>query len=165
MDCSPPGSSVQGILQARTVEWVAIPFSRGSSWSSDRTWASSIVGRFFTIWATSGAGFPWSVRVLIQYIPHFIHISLSLSEILSFICLLYYLCLQIEYQSSFSFFMVLSLELRTILLSWWTSSSVNAELQLRYFLPTNLLHMKENLQLCLDFQGLIRRISFTRITV
>ena len=31
MDCSPPGSSVQGILQARILEWVAIPFSRGSS--------------------------------------------------------------------------------------------------------------------------------------
>ena len=29
MDCSPPGSSVHGILQARTLEWVAIPFSRG----------------------------------------------------------------------------------------------------------------------------------------
>ena len=31
MDCSPPGSSVDGILQARILEWVAIPFSRGSS--------------------------------------------------------------------------------------------------------------------------------------
>ena len=31
MDCSPPGSSVQGILQARILEWVAIPFSKGSS--------------------------------------------------------------------------------------------------------------------------------------
>ena len=31
MDCSPPGSSVHGILQARTLEWVAMPFSRQSS--------------------------------------------------------------------------------------------------------------------------------------
>ena len=31
MDCSPPGSSVHGILQARILEWVAIPFSRGPS--------------------------------------------------------------------------------------------------------------------------------------
>ena len=31
MDCSPPGSSVHGVLQARILEWVAIPFSRGSS--------------------------------------------------------------------------------------------------------------------------------------
>ena len=35
-DCSPPGSSVQGVLQARIREWVAMPFSRGSSWSRDR---------------------------------------------------------------------------------------------------------------------------------
>ena len=37
MDYSPPGSSVHGILQARTLEWVAIPFSRGSSWPMDWT--------------------------------------------------------------------------------------------------------------------------------
>ena len=35
MDCSPPGSSVLGILQARILEWVAIPFSRGSSQPRD----------------------------------------------------------------------------------------------------------------------------------
>ena len=35
MDCSPPGSSIHGILQARILEWVAIPFSRGSSRSRD----------------------------------------------------------------------------------------------------------------------------------
>ena len=35
MDCSPPGPSVHGILQARILEWVAIPFSRGSSQPSD----------------------------------------------------------------------------------------------------------------------------------
>ena len=40
MDCSPPGSSVHGILQARILEWVAIPFSRGSSWPKDQTWVS-----------------------------------------------------------------------------------------------------------------------------
>ena len=40
MDCSPPGSSVQGILQARILEWAAIPFSRGSSPASDWTWVS-----------------------------------------------------------------------------------------------------------------------------
>ena len=37
MDCSPPGFSVHGILQARILEWVAIPFSRRSSWSRDQT--------------------------------------------------------------------------------------------------------------------------------
>ena len=55
MDCSPPGSSVHGILQARTLEWVAIPFSRESSWPRDRTWVSCIAGGFFTIWATRKA--------------------------------------------------------------------------------------------------------------
>ena len=37
---SPPGSSVHQILQARILEWVAIPFSRGSSQPRDRTWVS-----------------------------------------------------------------------------------------------------------------------------
>ena len=55
MDCSLPGSSVREILQARILEWVAISFSRGSSWSRDQTWISCIVGRFFTIWATRKA--------------------------------------------------------------------------------------------------------------
>ena len=52
MDCSPPGSSVQGIFQARILEWVAIPSSRGSSQTRDGTQVSHIAGRFFTIWAT-----------------------------------------------------------------------------------------------------------------
>ena len=50
-----PGSSVHGILQARILEWVAIPFSRGSSWPRDPTRLSHIAGRFFTIWATRKA--------------------------------------------------------------------------------------------------------------
>ena len=49
MDCSLPGSSVHGILQARILEWVVIPFSRGSSQPRDGTWVSYTVGRFFTI--------------------------------------------------------------------------------------------------------------------
>ena len=40
MDCSPPGSSVHGILQARILEWVAISSSRGSSWPRDQTHVS-----------------------------------------------------------------------------------------------------------------------------
>ena len=51
MDYSPPGSSLHGILQPGIVEWVAIPFSRGSSQPRDQTQVSHIVGRFFTIWA------------------------------------------------------------------------------------------------------------------
>ena len=47
MDCSPPGSSVRGILQAKILEWVAISFSRGSSQARDRTLFSRIVGKLF----------------------------------------------------------------------------------------------------------------------
>ena len=41
MDCSPPGSSVHGIYQAIILEWVAVSFSRQSSWPRDRTQVSS----------------------------------------------------------------------------------------------------------------------------
>ena len=51
-DCSLPGFSVHGILQAAILEWIAIPFSRGTSQPRDRTLVSCITGRFFTIWAT-----------------------------------------------------------------------------------------------------------------
>ena len=55
MDCSLPGSSVHGIIQARILEWVAIPFSRGSSWPRNRTQVSHIAGRFYMVWATREA--------------------------------------------------------------------------------------------------------------
>ena len=48
MDYSLPGSPVQGILQARILEWVAFLFSRGSSQPRDQTQVSRIVGGFFT---------------------------------------------------------------------------------------------------------------------
>ena len=49
MDCSPPGSSVHGVLQATILEWVSMPFSRGSSRPMNRTNVSCIEGKFFTI--------------------------------------------------------------------------------------------------------------------
>ena len=52
MNCSLPDSSVHGIFQARILDWVAVPFSKGSSQSRDRTQVSHIAGGFFTIWAT-----------------------------------------------------------------------------------------------------------------
>ena len=55
MDCSLPGFSVHGIFQARVPEWVAFSFSRGSSWSRDRTQVSHIAGICFTLWATREA--------------------------------------------------------------------------------------------------------------
>ena len=55
VDCNPPRYSVHGILQARLLERVAIPFSRGSSWPRDRTRVSYTAGRFFTIWGSREA--------------------------------------------------------------------------------------------------------------
>ena len=60
----PPGSSVHGILQARILEWVAIPFSRGSSQCRGWTWVSCIAGRFFIIWDTGEA---WISRMLHKF--------------------------------------------------------------------------------------------------
>ena len=61
MDCSPPGSSVHRIFQARILDWVALPSSRGSSWR-DWTRVSCIVGSFFTVWAT------WEIRCTVESI-------------------------------------------------------------------------------------------------
>ena len=55
MGCSPPGSSVHGILQVRILEWVAMTSSRGSSQPRDWTPVSRVAGGFFTIWATREA--------------------------------------------------------------------------------------------------------------
>ena len=55
MNCSPPGSSVHWVFQARILEWVAIPFSRGSSQPRGQTQVSCPMGEFFTIWATREA--------------------------------------------------------------------------------------------------------------
>ena len=52
--------TVHGILQARILEWVAFPFSRGSSQPRDWTQVSSIASRSFTIWATREAQEHWS---------------------------------------------------------------------------------------------------------
>ena len=64
MDNRPPGSSVHWVLQARILEWVAMPFSRESSQARDQTQLSHIAGRLFTIWATRELHlvfrFPWS---------------------------------------------------------------------------------------------------------
>ena len=61
MDCRPLGSSVHGILQARILEWVALPLSKGSFQPRNRTWVSCIsciAGSFFTHGATQEALFP-----------------------------------------------------------------------------------------------------------
>ena len=70
MECSLPGSLVQGIFHARVLEWVAISFSRGSSRPRDQTQVSHIVGRSFTIWATKFT-FPFfaiAIFLLIRFV-------------------------------------------------------------------------------------------------
>ena len=81
VDCSLPGSSLHEILQARILEWVAISFSRGSSWCRDWTQVSGIAGRCFNLWATREAheGSPrgkptrehvlrWLILTIIEYL-------------------------------------------------------------------------------------------------
>ena len=55
VDCSLPGFSVPGILQARILEWVTISFSRGSSWPRVWTRVSCVGGRCFNLWSTREA--------------------------------------------------------------------------------------------------------------
>ena len=55
VDCSPPGSSAHGILQARMLEWVAMPSSTGSCQPRNWTQVSCIAGGPFTVWATREA--------------------------------------------------------------------------------------------------------------
>ena len=64
MDCSPPGSSVHGTLQARILEWGAMSSCRGSSPPRDQAQVSHITGRFFTSSATREAQKHWSASVL-----------------------------------------------------------------------------------------------------
>ena len=67
--CSPPGSSVSAIFQVRILEWVAISYSRVSSWPRDWTYVSCvscIAGRFFTRWAIREALVVCCVSLILQ---------------------------------------------------------------------------------------------------
>ena len=67
MDCSPPGSSVHEILQTRILEWVAISFSRGSSWPRDGTSISYI----YLHWQTGSLPLaPPGKPSCIYFLPH-----------------------------------------------------------------------------------------------
>ena len=57
MDCSLPNSSIHAILQAKILQWIAIPFSRGSSQCRNQTWVSRVADWSFTIWATRKASY------------------------------------------------------------------------------------------------------------
>ena len=84
--CDPMDSTVHGILQARILEWVAFPFSGGSSQLRDWTQVSHIAGRFFTSWATREAHFS---LIEIQFMYQTIHpfkVSKSVVLVCSKIC-------------------------------------------------------------------------------
>ena len=77
MDCSPPGFSLHGILQARILVWVAMSSSRGSSQPRDQTWVSCAAGRFFnllsyqeSLWLTIEES-----KIITQLINRFINIK------------------------------------------------------------------------------------------
>ena len=75
MDCSLPDSSVRGILQARRVEWVAFPFSRGTSRPRVWTWVSCIAGRFSTVWATLTTPYIYLYIQLHNYLFSFLYMG------------------------------------------------------------------------------------------
>ena len=66
-DCRPQVFFVQGILQTRILEWVVIPFFRGSSLSRDQTWVFCIAGRFFTMWATREVKNPFKAHMQVHH--------------------------------------------------------------------------------------------------
>ena len=93
--CYPMDYTVHGILQARILEWVAFPFSRGSSQPRDWTLDSCIAGRFFTSWATREDQEYWSGQcILLQGTLAWVAISYPkrfsqpLGSNLHFLCLL-----------------------------------------------------------------------------
>ena len=83
-DCSPPGSSIHGILQARILSWVAIPFSRGSSWPRDHTCISCIscIGRqilyHWATWEATHTGIIITIRNFTFYHQHVFQGQVSL---------------------------------------------------------------------------------------
>ena len=78
MDCGLPGSSVNRIFQARILERVAIPFSRGSSWSRDPIQVSCIAGIFFTFWTKDVCSFsPDNNNWLYSCVQSFVALKIS----------------------------------------------------------------------------------------
>ena len=80
IDCSLPASSVHGIFQSRVMEWVAISFSRGSSWPRDQTQVICIAGRFFTSWIGDGVKQNLGVKAcVLKHIAHLVD-SVTLAD-------------------------------------------------------------------------------------
>ena len=82
LDCSPPGSSVHGFLKERTLERVALQFSRGSSWPRDQTHVSCIGRHILYLWATLGSP---RDSILNDDCPHWACVSLKIGIALTII--------------------------------------------------------------------------------
>ena len=92
--------TVHGILQARILEWVAFPFSRGSSQSRNRTQASLIAGGFFTSWPTRDAQEYRSGRPpLLQWIFPTQELNQGLLHCrrIKFVSIMYYIGINLEF--------------------------------------------------------------------
>ena len=76
MDCSPPGSSVHGTSQARILEWVAISFSRRSSWPRDRTQVSWIGKQILYHCASGNPTYKW-YSVIFVFLSNILHLVWS----------------------------------------------------------------------------------------
>ena len=171
-DCSPPGFSVHGILQARILEWVAIPFPRGSSLPGNQSQVSLLTGRSFNIWPTREALFQfllvrkskieWSmdsndIWVLIpMFKSHLQILDLAYSLFTRFICS----CL-LEFISIFG-----KINERTsqpVSPEKWNpcnSSCVNAEYRLPRWLNGYRIHLKSNSHRRCGFDPWVGKISW-----
>ena len=149
VDCSPWGSSVHGILQERILEWVAIPFSRGSSSLRDRMRVSCIAGRFFTIGATREVlgQIKTGASTLIPFICHlFIYLYIYHLS-------LYHICLLIIYISTYSG-IYLSLIYHIYHLSLYLSSLSAYYLYIHLFCYLSFTYHIYHLSLCLSIYQL-----------
>ena len=81
VDCSPPGSSVHGVLQARALEWVAVPSSRGSSPPRDRTRVSCVSCVEADSWCSEPPGKP-----VLGERPEFVDIQFPVEHICDYVC-------------------------------------------------------------------------------
>ena len=141
MDCRLPGSSVHGILHARILEWVAIPFSRRSSQPRYPTQVFHIAGRVFTVWASR------KFRVL---------------------CI--YLCFSIFRQwvrKNFAFYIQRELNILldfTTLKFSWTLSSLEGISVYKYLFPSRYFsHSSEEVTWVFDHFLALNRLSLSKV--
>ena len=117
--CDPMDYTVHGILQARILEWVTIPFSRGSSQPRYRTQVSHIAGGFITSWVTREAH--WSIQLLpfCYSFSVFFFKGLFTSSLYICVCIALhiYVCVYIQYKYV-SIFILIAVQVQTFSKFW-----------------------------------------------